>query len=238
MIRLDEIAKDLKEAGKYWISFAGDSVTSCEWVHPNWRDIVIYVLQGEMTDFLNGDWKTSEWGIKGFNFGYDGATTRDILEKVGKIKIVNPDLVVGMMGGNDPVLGVGVDESIENIRKIVERLDTSVVWCSTVYSGSEKKNKEYTPYSEAFLKILDDKNFQKVDLFNLYKHFPLKRIFTFISEENPIEGLEKGDPDLLHPNQLGNAYVAKVILKEVFNIDFDPELYIKTTLSGDKYPRY
>jgi len=119
MIALQEISETIKSKGRYWIAFTGDSITSCEWVHPNWREIVEYVLQNELTDYLKNDWKTGEWGIKGFNFAYDGATT-----------------------------------------------------------------------------------------------------------------------NLQHPNQLGNAYIAKVILKEVFGIEFDPELYWKDTLEGEKYPKY
>ena len=81
-------------------------------------------------------------------------------------------------------------------------------------------------------------NLQKIDMFSIYQKFSTEKFFTFISEENSVEGIKAGEVDLQHPNQLGNAYIAKVILKEVFNIDFDPELYIKTTLSGEKFPKY
>ncbi|NMB56729.1 hypothetical protein GYA19_02210 [Candidatus Beckwithbacteria bacterium] len=45
MILVQDIKQTLLKTSKYWIVFTGDSITSCEWVHPNWRDIVIYVLQ-------------------------------------------------------------------------------------------------------------------------------------------------------------------------------------------------
>ena len=45
MVTLQEISDSIKSNGKYWIAFTGDSITSCEWVHPNWREIVEYVLQ-------------------------------------------------------------------------------------------------------------------------------------------------------------------------------------------------
>ncbi|MEA3449779.1 MAG: hypothetical protein U9Q85_02265 [Patescibacteria group bacterium] len=67
----------------------------------------------------------------------------------------------------------------------------------------------------------------------------MKKIFTFVSENgNADAGIEPGAIDFGHPNQLGNAYIAKIILKEIFDIDFDPELYIKETLEGKKYPSY
>ena len=75
-------------------------------------------------------------------------------------------------------------------------------------------------------------------MFNLYKRFPLEKFFTFISEENPVAGIKEGEIDPDHPNQLGNAYIAKLILEEVFSLDFNPEIYINDTLKGEKYPKY
>jgi hypothetical protein len=88
------------------------------------------------------------------------------------------------------------------------------------------------------MSIQENDNFQLIDLFNVYQQFSLERIFTFISEENPVEGIKAGEIDLQHPNQLGNSYIAKVILEKAFSISFDPEKYIKETLSGEKYPGY
>jgi lysophospholipase L1-like esterase len=239
MITLQKISDLIKSKGKYWIAFTGDSITSCEWVHPNWREIVEYVLQEELTKFLNGDWKTSEWGIKTFNFAYDGATTKDILERVDNIQLVKPDLVISLMGGNDREFNIDIQEHIENVKKIIEKLQTKIVWCTSTPSGeSSKKNIEYEPYAKALMEIPENENLQLIDMFNIYKKFPLEKFFTFKSEENPVEGISQGEPDLTHPNQLGNAYIAKVILKEVFSIDFNPEQYIEDTLKGEKYPNY
>lgn len=242
MISIEEIKETLKKIGKYWIVFTGDSITSCEWVHPNWRDIVIYVLQEELTTLLNGNWKLSEWGIKGFNFAYDGATTKDIVEKIDDILLVNPQLVIGLMGGNDPVLGVSVEDSIKNINTVADKVTSSgstLVWCNSTPAGkSSKKNLEYKKYAEAFMQTSSKENFIKIDMFNLYQKYPTERFFTFISEENPVEGVKAGEIDLQHPNQLGNAYIAKIVLKEIFDIEFDPENYIKDTLEGKKFPDY
>lgn len=242
MIKLDDIRATLKETGKFWIVFTGDSITSCEWVHPNWRDIVIYVLHEKTTKLLKGDWQTSEWGIKGFNFAYDGATTKDILEKIDDVLLAQPQLVIGLMGGNDPVLGVNVKQSVENIKKISELVTSAgsrLIWCSsTPADKGSKKNAEYEPYSKSFMQIPSREGFFKIDMFNLYQKFPTERFFTFKSEENPVEGIKEGEPDLQHPNQLGNAYIAKVVLKEAFGINFNPEKYIKETLKGNKYPGY
>lgn len=241
-ITLENISRHLKKNNKYWIVFTGDSITSCEWVHPNWREIVIYVLQKEITKYLKEDWQTPKWGIKGFNFAYDGSTTKDILEKMDDILLVKPQLVIGLMGGNDPVFDVSIEESVENINKIYESViaaSAKLVWCNSTSAGKgSKKNPEYEPYAKAFMDMPDKDGFTKIDMFNIYKSFPIDRFFTFTSEENPVEGIKEGEPDLQHPNQLGNAYIAKVILKEVFEINFDPEKYIKETLEEKKYPGY
>ena len=242
MVNLEEIKAKIEENGRYWISFTGDSITSCEWVHPNWRDIVIYVLQNELIPLLAGDWKTPEWGLKGFNFAYDGSTTRDIVDHLEDIVLVKPDLVIGLMGGNDPVLCVSVEESVENIKTIYERVKSSgakMIWSNSTTAGKgSKKNEEYRPYAEAFMSMNSVGSLIKIDMFNIYQNFPTDKFYTFVSEENPVEGVKAGEIDLQHPNQLGNAYIAKVILDKGFGVEFDPDKYIKTTLSGEKFPSY
>lgn len=225
MITLQEISGTIGSKRRYWIAFVGDSITSCEWVHPNWREIVEYVLKSKLD---------ADWGFKTFNFGYDGASSRDILERTKEIEEINPDLVILMIGGNDPFLDVSINEHIKNINnltKIFKNLVISTNNCPWNTISQEK----YLPYVEADIKE-GFKNF--INLFEISRNFPNQRIYTFISEEIPEENIKEGDLDYWHPNQLGNAYIAKVILKEVFGVDFDPELYIKTTLSGEKYPKY
>jgi len=242
MISLEQVKSQLIQKGKYWIVFTGDSITSCEWVHPNWRDIVVYVLQNELTDLLNGDWKTPEWGIKGFNFAYDGATTKDVLERIEEVTLLKPQLIISLMGGNDPTLGVSVEDSVDNIKKIADyaaKNNTMLIWCNSTPAGNgSKKNVEYEPYAKAFMEMSDNSYFTKIDMFHLFNKYPTEKFFTFVSEENPVEGIKAGEIDLQHPNQLGNAYIAKAILKEIFGIEFNADKYIQDTLDGKKLPDY
>lgn len=241
-VPVDQIKESLKTTGKYWISFTGDSITSCEWVHPNWRDIVIFVLQNELTQALQGDWVTAEWGIRGFNFAYSGATTKDVYEKLDDTLLPKPELVISLMGSNDHPLGVSVEDSVMTIQKIagvVVSSGSKLVWCSSTPAGKgSPKNSEYEPYAQALKRLASTDDFYNLDVFHLYQDFPTERFFTFLSEENPVEHIKAGDPDLQHPNQLGNAYIAKILLKEVFGIEFDPERYIADTLAGKKLPEY
>jgi lysophospholipase L1-like esterase len=237
MISISQIAKTIKSQSKFWIVFTGDSITSTEWVHPNWREIVEYVLKEELTKEMY-EWKAPSWGIRTFNFAYDGATTSDILDRVDLIKQVHPDLVISVMGSNDHRKNIDVSLHIENIKKIIDKLDTNVVWCTSIPANDSNENQKYEPYAKATMQIAQNERLQFIDMFPMYKKFPIEKFFTFKLEEIPSDGVKKGDPDILHPNQLGNAYLAKIILKEVFLIEFDPETYIKDTLGGEKYPSY
>lgn len=237
---MDKINKELKKRGKYWIAFVGDSITSTEWVHPNWREIVEYVIKEELQKVM--DWKVPSWGIRCFNFGFDGSTTKDIVEKVEQINMVNPNLAIGVMGGNDPVFGIKPDESKKNLESIFDKIDTNaeIVWCNSIPAKKgHRKNTEYEPYANALYGLKDRSNLQKIDMFKIYKEFPTEKFFTFISAcDIEVENIKKGDPDFMHPNQLGNAYIAKVILDKVWGIKFDPEKYIKSVNNGDMIPEY
>jgi lysophospholipase L1-like esterase len=240
MINFGLIKNKLGADGKFNIVFTGDSITSTEWVHPNWREMVEYVLKEE-TQKQFEDWRVPSWGIRCFNCGFDGATTGDILSKSEEIKSLRPNLVVGLMGGNDPVLGVSASKAKENLESLFDQLgtQTEIVWCNSTPAGEgNKKNIEYEPYARIIDELMARPNLKTIDMFEIYKKFPTEKFFTFISEENPVEGIRAGEVDQQHPNQLGNAYIAKVILGEVFGIDFDPEKYIETTLMGNKYPEY
>ena len=241
MISLKEIKETIKKKGKFWIAFTGDSITSCEWVHPNWREIVEYVLKQKLRDHLVGDWQTAQWQLRFFNFAYDGATTRDILNKLPEITTVKTDLLIAVIGANDPFRDVSVSEHNENIIKLknsVEKSGTKFIFSTCNNPDRDVSSSAYLPYVEADRKLADTGG-KFVNLYEESDTFPRDRIYTFkFEEDDPLESIKKGDKDFWHPNQLGNAYIAKVMLKEVFDISFDPEKYWKDTLAGEKMPKY
>ena len=78
-----------------------------------------------------------------------------------------------------------------------------------------------------------------VDMFKEYRGYDLAKLYTLINRYgNEAVDIKPGEADFAHPNQLGNDYVAKIILEQVFGIKFDPEKYIQETLSGEMYPGY
>jgi lysophospholipase L1-like esterase len=241
MTQMENVQKILESTGKFWIAFVGDSITSTEWVHPNWREIVEYVLKEELQPKFN-DWKIASWGIRGINHGYDGSTTKDILGKMEIILHNEPDLIIGLMGGNDRLFGIKPEETAVYIKQIINKarqVGVGVTWCTSIPAHTRvDKNKEYEPYAKATMAIPVEPDVKMIDMFEQFKEYDLDRFFTFKSENNPEEGVKEGGLDFWHPNQLGNAYIAKIILREVFGVEFDPEKYIKGTLGGEKYPRY
>ncbi len=237
---LKTIQKYILKNKIFRIIFIGDSLTSGEWVHPNWREIIEYVLKEELTKNIK-DWKIPSWNIRCFNAGLDGSTTKDQLVRLDEYVFLNkPNLAFIMLGGNDKYFLNPEDTNI-NLKTILSRLnekDITTVLSNDPYSINENHNKKYAPYKEKINSLSKDADIF-VDLYSEYKKFPLKKIYTFISENgNKDAGIEKGTIDFAHPNQLGNAYIAKVFLEKVFGIPFDPEKFMKETLKGEMYPSY
>ncbi|MDO8551577.1 MAG: GDSL-type esterase/lipase family protein [bacterium] len=240
-ISLEEIWKYLKEKNNFRIVFLGDSITSTEWVHPNWREIVEYVLKDQLEEKM-ADWKTSSWGIRAINSGFDGATCKDLIEKLDSdVFSYNPALVIAIIGKNDMHLHTSPEIHREEVKELIGKLSEKVpfvVYGSSTPTLKEEVNERYAQYVEQVKTLFPFKNVQFVNLFEKCKQFDLSKLFTFVSTGEEVLELKPGEIDCYHPNQLGNAYIAKVILKEVFDIDFDPERYMKDTLAGEMYPGY
>ena len=240
-ISLQNIVKKLKETGKYHIVFLGDSITSTEWVHPNWREVVEYILKKELEKIME-HWQDPSWGTRCFNAGFDGATTKDMLVKLDKY-VINPDpnLVIIIGTRNDKDFKLSLREHKTNIQNIISRITqtgSDCVFCTSPTHLDYQIDPSYEPYVAEVSSIFPLPNSLFIDLYDKFRTLPLDRLYTFISEGNEVTGEKPGDTDPDHPNQLGNAYIAKVLLQEIFTIYFDPEKYIKSTLKGDKYPQY
>lgn len=215
------------------ISFVGDSITSAEWVHPNYRDIVEYVLKDR---FHNS------WNIQVFNNGFDGSTSQDILKRVDDyILPLRPNIVIYEIGVNDGAFQVTVETFEDNILLILNKLKTVADYVYLVtapLSLSDKINKRYKPYLNIIKKLGVDSEIPVSNLNRYFKYLNLGEIYTFMSEDNPVEGLRKGQLDPEHPNILGNAYIAKYLLQDIWGIDFDVKKYMESLRSGLKYPQY
>ncbi len=237
---LDTIKNQILGNKIFRIVFIGDSLTSCEWVHPNWREIVEYVIKEELTAKI-GNWKIPSWNIRCFNAGLDGATTKDHLDLIDKhVLLYQPNFALILLGGNDKYF-LTPEDTYKNLKEIISRLkekNITVILANDPYSIDERHNKRYQPY-KVKTDLLSGEADIFIDLSMEYRKFPLEKFYTFISETgNDDAGIAKGAIDFAHPNQLGNAYIAKVFLEKVFGISFNPEKYMKETLEGVMYPAY
>lgn len=238
---LEKVTNALKENGSYRIVFLGDSITSAEWVHPNWREIVEYVLKEEMSAKLE-DWKLSSWGIRCINSGFDGSTTKDWLNLLDSgVLAYEPDMVIVMGTVNDMDLGISVEEHVENLKKVLDRVSSmvgDVVYCTDIPADNTPHNVSFMKYIDAAKDIFPTGNVLYINLFEEFRDLDLSRFFTFESGGNEAVGIKPGQTDYIHPNQLGNAYIARFILAKVFGINFDPERYMKENNSGKMFPSY
>ena len=231
-----KILKKLQAGEQYKIAFIGDSLTSAEWVHPNWRDAFEYILKFSFEEFKNEDWWIPEWNLKFFNYSLDGASSKDfLLSTEVALKEVNPDLFIIMGTSNDIGLNIPVEKSKENMGEIFEILQSKdVIYSPDIYSGDEVLNNAYKPYVEEILQLPRSSNIFMVNGFELFSKYPSEDFYTL-----DLDNSETSAKDLVHPNSLGNVYIAKMFLENVFGIEISPEKYVDDILSNTvKFPRW
>lgn len=240
-LNLTALIDHLNAKETFRLVFLGDSITATEWIHPNWREIVEYVLKDKAGESVS-DWKTASWGMRCYNCGFDGSATADIAKLMNdEVFSLYPDMVIYQVGDNDADLGVSVADYRKNLEENIDRLKTfvrKVVLVSDMGSLSEQLNAKYLEYVGVLRAVAKEKELQLVDIFDLFSENEMKKFFTLKSPGNEVVGIKPGEIDILHPNQLGNAYYAKVVLKDVFDVEFSPEKYFKSIEEGEMCPQY
>jgi lysophospholipase L1-like esterase len=248
---LDDIKARITLNQKFKIVFYGDSTTSTEWVHPNWREVMEYVIKMELEDFEESEngstqWNYSWWNLNFVNSGLNGAETKDFIERLERDVFAHfPDMVIFIGGGND-VDKISEAKHAENVKFLLKLMTNKirhVYMASDIYTVNSYHNKRYEEYFKAIKPLFPFKDAPLIDLYGTFKELPLHEFYTYQVEKEEEkfltdESYAGGTIDTYHPNRLGNAYVAKILLKEIFDIDFDPELYIADVLADRKYPRY
>ena len=242
--RISQIENKLKEDDWYRVAFLGDSITSTEWVYPNWRGIMEFVLKEQLGE-VAGEWSAPWWKVRCYNAGFNGITTKKIIDYVDEeLANYKPNLVIFVDTYNDKYHKIMPAAHKKNLAVIFDkltRISKDIVFASSISRLKEAANIENKAYREASEEVIKEYEgkVQFIDMSSQYAEFDLRKLFTFISEDgNKDAGIKPGEVDFSHPNHLGNAYIAKIMLKEIFDIDFDPELFIKETLEGKKYPSY
>jgi len=241
---LSKIEKKLNRGEWYRVLFLGGSITSTEWVYPNWRGIMEYVLKEELEKQM-GVWELPCWKVRFYNAGYNGARTKEMINFIdGDVALHRPNMIIFMDTYNDVYLDISPEEHERNLGIIFSKLTKiaeKVVFTNSISGFNKEINNENRAYIEVANRAVEkySNKIKNIDLFSKYAKLNLKKFFTFIEiSGNEDAGIKPGELDYSHPNQLGNAYIAKILLKEIFNIEFNAELYIKDTLAGKKKPTY
>ncbi|KKU29064.1 MAG: hypothetical protein UX80_C0006G0006 [Candidatus Amesbacteria bacterium GW2011_GWA2_47_11b] len=241
MTSLTQTIKSALESKKSLkIAFIGDSITSAEWVHPNWREILEYVFQLELTKLLD-DWKLPSWGIRCFNYEFDGSTTTDIRKFVENGTIPTDfDLVIYQLGDNDRFTKLTPAEYLENIKRTLTKFTGQIILCSNPAASNNLANTNYQKtYYPCFTQLSPDSKIISADLFTEFQKLDLTKLYTLINiNGNDVAGIKPGGIDFLHPNQLGNAFIAKIILEKAFQIPFNPEKYLEDAKNDIMFPTY
>ncbi len=224
----------ITNGGTYRIVFLGDSLTSNEWVHPNWREIVEYVLKRELIQPA-GNWKIPSWGLRFYNAGFDGSSTVDWTVKLdSEVLALKPDLVVIMGTVIDVFYQIPPVESAQNISQIISKLAENgvgnIVYMTDTASADQATHAAYQPYADAAAQLFPRQSTYFIDLHKLYSAYDLRLFYTFKNDD--------GTPDNLHPNRLGQAYTAKLFLRQFLAIEFNPERYLEDLNNDVKYPNY
>ncbi|MDQ6985599.1 MAG: GDSL-type esterase/lipase family protein [Candidatus Dojkabacteria bacterium] len=226
------------------ILFLGDSTTSTEWVFPSWRSIFEYVLKLHLEDSKAG-WNLSWWNLKFINSSLDGSTTKDILGRIDSdILKYEPNLFVGLFGDNDIDKFSEVEHG-ENTRNIIRKLSANiddVIYSPGITTANEYHNGRYKDYiAEEKVDSIKLPNIHSLNMFEKYKSFDHKKFYTNLlpQHEKFLNDGKGGNFDAFHPNPLGNAYMAKILLEEIFDISFDPEKFMEGVRDDTvKYPQW
>jgi len=225
------------------IVFVGDSLTSTEWVHPNWRDAVEYALK-QCASTAVDDWRLSSWGIRCFNAGFDGATTRDWLVRIDEdVLALDPDIAIVLGTRNDWEFAIPAAESTRNVERLLIRLQKApvphIAYVTSFADADRERLKRSQEYFASILAVASRLGVTTLDLLTAMTGSDHERFHTFeIDEDNEVTGERRGDRDTSHPNALGNCEVAGIMLRELFDIPFDAGTYLADTHAGMKCPRF
>ncbi len=244
---LDEVKKRIEEDKLFFIVYYGASTTSAEYCFPNWGEIIRYVLKDTLEQKI-GVYKKAYWNLQTMNMGLNGASSADLLERFDFLVLdKKPDLIfLNDASTNDPYLNIDKEISKKNTRMIIEKAvgkNIKVVFSTTIPSSRNDLNKKVADWIKVEREVAENfrenKNFIFIDLFNLFPKEAVEKSYTLIGEENEDVGFKEGEIDPIHYNKYGNAIVAKILLKKVFDIDFDEEKFLRDLNDPmQMYPNY
>lgn len=231
----------------FFITFYGPSTTSMEFVFPNWGEIIRFALKRSLEEESNL-YKIAYWYIQTSNYGLNGATSRDLRMHFDKLVTKRKPQLVFLNGSkNDPFLDIPLRETKRNTEWLIERclaLDVLLVFTTSVPALKDELNKKIMQYVDLDRRVAQgfqtNENLRFVDFYEHFKKDDTKKSYSLISPSgNEHFQVEPGQVDPIHFNRFGNAFVAKILLKEIFEIDFDHIKFLNDLEDeSKKYPGF
>jgi len=218
------------------IAFIGNSITSGEWVMPNYRAMVEYILKYALAEeFDDEKWWIPEWNMKFYNYSLDGGTTKEFLKSYElAVEECSPDLFFVLGTSNDMELNLPVEGFVENTLDLFERITKAgkkCVYSPDPFSDDSENNRKYEKYLTELNKNEFPDGLVNIDGYEISKGFPRERIYTLeMSESEQKMFGRRTDP--IHPNILGYVYITKLFLEGAFGIKVDAEKFFKEITSN------
>ena len=144
-------------------------------------------------------------------------------------------------------MDIPLRETKRNTEWLIERclaLDLLVVYTTSVPSKRDDLNKKIMQYVELDRRTAQgfqtNDNLRFVDYYDYFQKEDIKKSYSLISPSgNEHFKVEPGEVDPIHFNRYGNALVAKILLKEIFKIDFDHNKFLNDLKDDSKkYPGF
>lgn len=247
MIFYKAVKQSVLDEEPFFITFYGPSTTSVEFVFPNWAEIIRFALKRSVEE-ESSLYQIAYWYIQTSNFGLNGATSRDLRMHFDKLVTEKkPRMIFLNSSKNDPFLDIPLRETKRNTEWLIERclaLDLLVVYTTSVPSKRDDLNKKIMQYVELDRRTAQgfqtNDNLRFVDYYDYFHKKDIEKSYSLISPSgNEHFQIEPGEVDPIHFNRYGNALVAKILLKEIFGIDFDHNKFLNDLKDDSKkYPGF
>jgi len=231
----------------FFITFYGTATTSVEYVFPNWAEIIRFALKRHIEEDI-GLYNIPYWYIQTSNFALNGAASRDLRMHFDKLVTERkPKMIFLNAGKNDVYQDIPLRETKRNTEWLIERslaLDLLVVFTTAVPALRDDLNKKILQYVNLDRRVAQgfktNDNLKFVDYYEHFNKEDIGKSYTLVSPTgNEHINLDPGQIDPIHFNRYGNALIAKILLREIFEFDFDHEKFLADLADdGKKYPGF
>jgi len=158
------------------------------------------LLEKKLNDEFSSD-KNSSYEI--INAGISGSTSSGGVSRIEWLLKSKPDFLILALGGNDGLRGVPVEETKNNLEKIILAAKSKDI--PTLLAGMKMPPNYGIEYTREFSKLFEDLANQE--------NVPLIPFLLEGVGGNPAMNL----PDRIHPNSAGHQKIAETVYQNLIN---------------------